>query len=250
MSIHYHTNLNNFDTACGIPRWPWCLFTPFPARPAPGRSGRGSSVPALRWAVHQRRPSSRVLLLFNRWWWWLRGGASGARSLCRAAAASAPVTTYCDCAIRPSWTPLRRGMNNWRNSPAKSGRLIGCAPGHQVTPRLCTLFRAGASGDFSPSRAFQHRGIRWLLAVARRGIMLLTATLRWGPLYCWRVGKRQKRFIAGRCTEAGGAISPWTSERVESFTHSSCWCGAGIMWIREQCLPNKAVADVGLVSCE
>ncbi len=71
-----------------------------------------------------------------------------------------------DYAIRPSWTPLCRGVNNWRNSPAKSGRLIGCAPGYQVTPRLRMLFHAGASGDSSPSRAFPRRGIRWLLAFA------------------------------------------------------------------------------------
>ncbi len=85
--------------------------------------------------------------------------------LCRDA--STPVTTDCAYAIRASWTPLRRGVNNWRNSPAKSGRLIGCAPGHQVTPRLRALFRAGAPGDSSPSRAFPRRGIRWLLAFAR-----------------------------------------------------------------------------------
>ncbi len=25
MNIHYHTNLKNFETACGLPPWPWCL---------------------------------------------------------------------------------------------------------------------------------------------------------------------------------------------------------------------------------
>ncbi len=87
--------------------------------------------------------------------------------LCRDA--STPVTTDCAYAIRPSWTPLRRGVNNWRNSPAKSGRLIGCAPGHQVTPRLRALFRAGAPGDSSPSRASPRRGIRRLRALFRAG---------------------------------------------------------------------------------
>ncbi len=75
-----------------------------------------------------------------------------------------------DYAIRPSWTPLCRSVNNWRNSPAKSGRLIGCAPGHQVTPRLHALFHTGASGDSSPLRAFPRMGVKWLLTFVRRGI--------------------------------------------------------------------------------
>ncbi len=89
-----------------------------------------------------------------------------------------------DYAIRPCWTPLCRGVNNCRNSPAKSGRLIGCAPGirwllafarfstqgYQVTPRLRTLFHAGASGDSFPSHTFLRRGIKWLLTFVRRGI--------------------------------------------------------------------------------
>ncbi len=58
-----------------------------------------------------------------------------------------------DYAIRPSWTPSCRGVNNRRNSPAKSGRLIGCTQDHLVTPRLHAFFCAGASGDFSPSCA-------------------------------------------------------------------------------------------------
>ncbi len=64
-------------------------------------------------------------------------------------------------------------------------------------------------------------------------------------------------------------MSPWMSERAESSTHGSRWCEAGIVWIKEQCLPkhgsrwcgagimwmrecplHTAAADVGLVSCE
>ncbi len=52
MNIHYQTNLNNFETACGLPHWPWCLFpglfSPFPAHTAPGSSGRGPGVPVMR----------------------------------------------------------------------------------------------------------------------------------------------------------------------------------------------------------
>ncbi len=40
------------------------------------------------------------------------------------------------------------------------------------------------------------------------------------------------------------------NKRAVSSKHGSRWCGAGIVRIREQCLPNMAAADVGLVSCE
>ncbi len=63
-----------------------------------------------------------------------------------------------DYAIRPSWIPFCRGVNNCRNSPAKSGWLIGCAPGHQVTPRLNALFHTGASGDSSTFARFSAHG--------------------------------------------------------------------------------------------
>ncbi len=160
MNIHYHTNLNNLRQLAGSSRAS-LLFSPHIRLLAGAVAGH--CVPALRWAVRQRRPRSHGLLLFNRWVW--QTTVSGARSLCRYA--SAPVTTDCDYAIRPSWTPLRRGVNNWRNSPVKTWRLIGCAPGHQVTPRLRALFCAGASGDSPPSRAFPRRGTRWLIAFAR-----------------------------------------------------------------------------------
>ncbi len=91
-----------------------------------------------------------------------------------------------DYAIRPSWTPLCRGVNNCRNSPAKSGRLIGCAPGHQVTPRLHALFHTGASGDSLPLHAFLRMAVKWLLTFVRRGIkdpspscILLRRGMRW-----------------------------------------------------------------------
>ncbi len=251
--------------------------------------------------------------------------------LCRDA--STPVTTDCAYAIRPSWTPLRRGVNNWRNSPAKSGRLIGCAPGHQVTPRLRALFRAGAPGDSSPSRAFSRRGTRWLLAFtrfsaqghqvtprlralprsgasgtsspsrtfSRRGIRWLLAFARFSAQGHQVTPRLRALFRAGapgdsspsrvfprrgiiwltaalrrggRCTTgkrvsnwSGGSMSPWMSERAESSTHGSRWCGAGIMWMRvfsthgrplsggwyrvnKRAVPNTAAADEGLVSCE
>ncbi len=145
--IHHHTNLNNLRQLAGSSRAS-LHFSPHIRLLAGAVAGH--CVPALRWAVRQRRPRSHGLLLFNRWGW--QTTVSGARSLCRDA--SAPVTTDCDYAIRPSWTPLRRGVNNWR----KTWRLIGCAPGHQVTPRLRALFCAGASGDSPPSRFFFRAG--------------------------------------------------------------------------------------------
>ncbi len=121
------------------------------------------------------------------------------------------------------------------------------AQGHQVTPRLRALFRAGASGDSSPSRVFPRRGIIWLTAALRRGGRCTT-------------GKRLSDW-------SGGSMSPWMSERAESSTHGSRWCGAGIMWMRvfsthgrplsggwyrvnKRAVPNTAAADEGLVSCE
>ncbi len=177
MNIHYHTNLNNLRQLAGSSRAS-LHFSPHIWLLAGAVSGHCD--PALRWAVRQRRPRSHGLLLFN--WWGRQTTMSGARSLCRDA--SAPVTTDCDYAIRPSWTPLRRGVNNWRNSPAKSWRLIGCAPGHQVTPRLRALFCAGASGDSPPSRAFLRRGIRWLPAFARFSAQGHQVTNRLRALFC------------------------------------------------------------------
>ncbi len=79
-----------------------------------------------------------------------------------------------------------------------------------MTPRLCVLFHAGASGDSSPLRAFPRRGIRWLLTFARFSAQGDEVT----PLH------------------REGPISPWISERVESSTHGRRWCGAGFMWMR------------------
>ncbi len=158
--------------------------------------------------MRQRRPRSRGLLLLNRWVWWFWGGVILWRPILEQICTWLSLQT--DYAIRPSWTPLCRGVNNWSNSPAKSGRLIGCAPGHQVTPRLCVLFHAGASGDSSPLRAFPRRGIRWLLTFARFSAQGDEVT----PLH------------------REGPISPWISERVESSTHGRRWCGAGFMWMR------------------
>ncbi len=188
MNIHYHTILRQLAGS------PTGLFTLFPTHTDPGRRDRGPGVSALQCAVRQKKTSI---------------SRSAAFKLVRVTALRrgdfvAPdpwadlhlAVTKTDYAIRPSWTPLCRGVNNWRNNAAKSWRLIGCAPGHQVTPRLCALFHAGASGDSlpshafptqerqvtsrlrtlfltgssgdsSPSRAFLHRGMRWLLCTAR-----------------------------------------------------------------------------------
>ncbi len=40
------------------------------------------------------------------------------------------------------------------------------------------------------------------------------------------------------------------NKRAVSSRHGSHWWGAGIVWIREQCLPDMAATDEGLVSCE
>ncbi len=103
------------------------------------------------------------------------------------------------------------------------------------------ISRAGASGDSSPSCAFPSRGIRWLLTFVRFSMQghQVTPHLRvhfcaggWGDSFAPR-----------------GAISPWMSERVESSTHGRRWCGAGIMWMWGYTLPTAA-SDVGLASCE
>ncbi len=75
MNIHYHTNLNNLRQLAGSSRAS-LLF--FPHIRLLAGAVAGHSVPALRWAVRQRRPRSHGLLLFNRWGW--QTTVSGARS--------------------------------------------------------------------------------------------------------------------------------------------------------------------------
>ncbi len=132
------------------------------------------------------------------------------------------------------------------------------AQGHQVPP--FALFCAGASDDSSLLHAFLRRGIRWLLAFARHFIIWLTAALRRGPLHYWRVGERLKQGLHVTLNEWESGVlytrQPlmwgWyrANKRAVSSKHGSLWCGAGIVRIREQCLPNTAAADEGLVSCE
>ncbi len=46
-------------------------------------------------------------------------------------------------------------------------------------------------------------------------------------------------------SDVGLASCEW-----ECPLHTACCWGAGIVWIREQCLPDTAATDEGLVSCE
>ncbi len=271
MNIHYHTNLNNLRQLAGS-SWASLHFSPHIQLLAGAVAGH--CVPALRWAVRQRRPRSHGLLLFNRWG--RQTTVSGARSLCKDA--SAPVTTDCDYAIRPSWTSLRRGVNNWRNSPAKSWRLIGCAPGHQVTPRLRALFCAGASGDSPPLRAFPRRGTRWLIAFARFSAQGHQVTPRLRALF--RAGapgdsspsrafpRRGIRWLLAfaRFSAQGHQVTPHFCAPFHNMTHCRSEAGAASLlasgwateagapchleWVREQSPLHTAAADVRLVSCE
>ncbi len=306
MNIHYHTNLNNLRQLAGSSRASlhfslhiWLL----------AEAVAGQCVPALRWAVRQRRSRSHGLLFFfffflNRWG--RQTTVSGARFLCRDA--STPVTTDCAYAndliehhFVGAWTTDVIVSEIWKADRVRAG-----ASGDP--PRLRALFRAGAPGDSSPSRAFPRRGIRWLLAFARfpaqghqapsrafsrRGIRWLLAFARFSAqghqvtprlraLFCagapgdsspsrafprrgirWLLAftrfPAQGHHMTHCCSEAGGgSMSPWMSERAESSTHGSRWCGAGIMWmrecslhtadrcrgagivwIREQCLPTR-----------
>ncbi len=106
----------------------------------------------------------------------------------------------------------------------------------QVTPHLRTLFRAGVSCDSSPSRA------------SRVGV---SSDL---PSRAFHAGASGPIAFARFSVEVyfmhrEGALSPWMSERAESSTHGSRWCGAVIMWIRK-CPLHTAAADEGLLSCE
>ncbi len=101
MNIHYHTNLNNLRQLAGSSRAS-LHFSPHIRLLAGAVAGH--CVPALRWAVRQRRPRSHGLLLFNRWGW--QTTVSGARSLCRYA--SAPVTTDCDYKAHRKLTELKQ----------------------------------------------------------------------------------------------------------------------------------------------
>ncbi len=75
MNIHYHTNLNNLRQLAGSSQAS-LLFSPHIRLLAGAVAGH--CVPALRWAVRQRRPRSHGLLLFN--WWGLQTTVSGALS--------------------------------------------------------------------------------------------------------------------------------------------------------------------------
>ncbi len=181
-----------------------------------------------------------------------------------------------DYAIQPNLTPLYRGIKNWHNSSAKSGRLIGCTPGPRV------IFCAGAFGDSSPSLAFPRR--EKLFHAAFQVTPRLCAQGHQRPLAFARFSAQGMRYSLHR----KGPMLPWMSERAESSAHGSRWCVAGIMWMRGctlptvatkcwagimwmrecplhmadcswgagivwkigQCLPNPAAADEGLVSCE
>ncbi len=252
MKMHYHTNVKNWDSfrapllaVAPFPRslytfprtsgyWQqrsraWCPCTPMSRAPKKTSISRSAAFKPVRVAALRRGEWCPILVqIYSSICTWL--------------------SLQTDYAIRPSWTPLCRGENNWRNnSPEKSGRLIGCTPGYQVTPCLCTLFHAGASGDSSPLQAFLRQGISWLLAP--RGPHIALNEWESGALYT------RQPLMWG-----------WyhVNERVFS-THGSRWCGAGIMrmrgcplhmvcrgagimWIREKCLPNMTAANEGLVS--
>ncbi len=134
-----------------------------------------------------------------------------------------------DYAIRPSWIPFCRGVNNCRNSPAKSGWLIGCAPGHQVTPR--------------PLHAFPRMGVKWLLTFVRRGIkdpspscIFLCRGMRW--------------LLAPQGSHI--ALNEWVKGvlcRVSS-TRGSLWRGAGIIWMRECPLHTADISSAWVSSPE
>ncbi len=77
MNIHYHTNLNNLRQLAGSSRAS-LHFSPHIWLLAEAVTGQ--CVPALRWAVRQRRPRSHGLFFFfffNRWGW--QTTVSGAR---------------------------------------------------------------------------------------------------------------------------------------------------------------------------
>ncbi len=115
MNIHHHTNLNNFETACRLPHWPWhlfpgCHFSPHIRLLAEAVAGL-ASLNCDELCAKEDLDLAVCCFLTG-----VGGGSEAGR------AAPDPYAELqqhdCDYAIRPSWTPLRRGVNNWRNSPA------------------------------------------------------------------------------------------------------------------------------------
>ncbi len=207
---------------------------------------------------------------FKRCRWRLWGGAILWRPILEQICTWLSLQT--DYTIRPSWTPLCWGVNNWHNNPEKFGMLIGCALGHQVTPHLRTFFCPGGWGDsFAPrgphitlnewkSGVLTH-GRRWCGAgiMRMREYTLPTAVVDVGLISCeWECPSTHgSRWC--------GAGNMWI--RVSS-THGSRWCGAGIMWMRVSSTHGRlllggwyrvnkravssrqAATDEGLISCE
>ncbi len=142
-----------------------------------------------------------------------------------------------DYAIRPSWTPIFRGVNNCRNSSAKSGRLIGCAPGHRVTPPLCALFHAGASGDSLPLHAFPTQGHQ---VTPRLCVIFPAGASGDSSPSCAFPCRAIKWLLTFACFSAqGDEVTPLHREGPYHLE-----------WVRERSPLHTAAADVGLVSCE
>ncbi len=134
----------------------------------------------------------------------------------------------------------------------------------QVTPHLRALFCAGVSCDSSPSRA-SRVGVSCDSSPSRAsrvGVSCYSPPSRASrvgvssdsPSRAFRAGASGPIAFARFSVEVyfmhrEGALSPWISERAESSTHGSRWCGAVIMWIRK-CPLHTAAADEGLLSCE
>ncbi len=243
--------------------WPpwlraWCPCTVMRRAPKHEKSTKQST-----------KARSRGLLLLNRCGWQLWGGAILWRPILEQICTWLSLQT--DYTIRPSWTPLCRGVNNWHSNPEKFGRLIGCAPGHQVTPHLRAFFCAGGWGD-----SFAPRGPHITLNEWKSGV--LTHDRRW----CGAGIMRMREYTLPTAAVDVGLIScEWECPSTHgsrwcgagnmwirvSSTHGSRWCGAGIMWMRvplytwqplmwgwfhvnESAPLHMAAADVGLVTCE
>ncbi len=112
LNIPYHTNLNNFETACGLPHWPWCLFlglfTLFPAHTAPGSSGCGHCDAPKKTSILRSAAFKPVLVAALRRGEWCSILVQICCSICTW------LSLQTDYAIRPSWTPPCRGLNNWQ----------------------------------------------------------------------------------------------------------------------------------------
>ncbi len=113
------------------------------------------------------------------------------------------------------------------------------AQGHQVTSRT--------------ARVPYH--LEWVNESSTQGSRLCGAGIVWMrgyPLHCSRWCGAGIMWMRG-CPLTHG--SRWCRTGImwmrgcPLHTADRCW-GAGIVWILEQCLPNTAAADEGLVSCE